>query len=311
MPPRKCARGLAGWGRARAATARLSYRRRQPYGKKASRSRALGNRYRNRPSVGRPVVAPLIHRRLNSEVLEQIPLVGGDVRAFTVLCPDVSWGAYTRGMDIGQTASSSIRSRNVTFNLRILPPAATTNKTPFEFRVIQGFVKIPLFNIIEPSAVGQGAYDGICTNFAPDTAWKLHIREQLNSAIGNVRGASFMNGNIATELIRVISDRKHVIESTSVSDSLTPDDPPPANLPTYNFPTLDRNYTWRTNTRMRLYPTSDEDADDWDDKTLCPLNNAKLEIPFMQVMLCNNSLYTTNAECPFTQGTWTHYWVDQ
>jgi len=306
MPPPAKRRAVGSRFARSLARGRRSYHK-QPYGKKSRRSGRLFNRGSVRPSVGRPIRAPLVHRRLNSEVLAQLPLsAAGSVTPLTIYCPDVSWGSFDRGLDIGQTAGNAVRSRNVTFNYRVVFPALTPEKTPYELRVITGFCKVPVSGEIQPSVPGQGAYDGIIVNFDPAAKWKDHILEQLNTALGNVRGTSFPSGNIAGELIRVVSDRTHVVNSTSITE-----DGAGAGVDSYNFPTLERNYNLRTNTRMRLYPTSLEDPEDWDGKKMCPVNNPRLQIPFCALLVKNFAAYNSNAKCPFTQGTWTHYWADQ
>ncbi len=299
MPPRKRARfsNVAGWPRRRRAW------KKQPYGRRARRSGVRYNRGSVRPSVGRPVVAPLVHRRLNSELLTPIPVTAAGLAPLNVFVPDASWGMISRGMDVGETTSNAIRSRNVTFNFRINPPEASVTGLSYEFRIIQGFCKIPVFAEIQPSAAAQAAYDGICVDFDHTTAWKAHVTEQVNSALGNVDGSSFPSGNISSELIRVVSDKTHIMNQTSIQENGAAAD-------TFKYDAFDRNYQFRTNTRMRLYPTSATTPPAWNDTDLCPLNNAGLQIRFLVCLVKNFAKFTVETARPFTQGTWTHYWVD-
>lgn len=279
------------------------------------RARPRNGRYRNRgmlrPSVGRPIQAPLVHRKINTDALTALPAIpagqpnAGKVVPFKVNIPDGSWAEYSRGFDISQTTGSAIRSKNVTCRLNIQFPDTTNQAVPYNIRIIQGFCKLPVQATIDSVSGISGAYDGVAvlgTGMAPVTPSTLftdHVLGVVNDSLGTTNGLANVLGNVSTEQVQVLSDRSHTIEASAVSDAAT------------FFPQMLKQYNWNTNTRMRLYPfVTDDDASSYAGEALTPVNNPGLYIPFLAVCVTNFEQITASTSAPKVGMVWTHYWND-
>lgn len=221
-----------------------------------------------------------------------------------VRTPDFVWGDYSRGFDTKQITSSQVRSRNVTCLLRIKMPEATLAPQPYQFRIIQGFVKSCITGQTMSSTQGaSGMDDGIALNFIPHTAYDDYALQVLNDNIGTTNGNANYRGVVNSNQIHVVSDFL-----TTVAADGTRENPqvPGQQLMQFNRQ-VERTLNWRTNTTMKLFPYS-IDANIPAVPNLTPINNPRLWTPFVAVMILNNDKYTVQADTPLVDLTWSHYW---
>ena len=153
-----------------------SHNRKKPFKKTGSKRKLKGSL--RGTSFSAKYARPLVHRNIYPHPGRfWTQPMGQGLQTFEVLTPERTWGEYGRGLDICQVTSNAIRSRNVTFNVGVKFPGLSLAPQPFQFRVIQAWVKCPIVGLTLASTAGlSGMFDGQVLNFDPDTAWALHAR---------------------------------------------------------------------------------------------------------------------------------------
>lgn len=214
-----------------------------------------------------------------------------------VIVPENVWAIYNRGFDVQDVTSAAIKSRNVTCNFQLQMPVAAKAPQPYQVRFLSGFVKAPLVGYTMSSTAGNtGMSDGIVLNFDPNTEYQDHCFQTVNDFVGTTNGNFNPNGAVSRDQIQVVADFVSVIHNEAVA----------ASGDTF-FPAKNYNFCWKTNKRMRLYPYS-TDGNIPAVPSLTPVNNPGLWIPFLCVMIKNNTDYTAAADAPLHSASWTHYW---
>lgn len=218
--------------------------------------------------------------------------------------PDYVWGDYSRGFDTKQITSSQIRSRNVTCQMRLKMPQATIAPQPYQFRIVQGFVKSCIVGQPMSSTAGaNGMDDGILHNFLVHTAYDRHARQVFGDNIGTTNGQANFRGLINAGQVQVLYD-----SNVTVAADGTRENPqvPGQMLMQFNREVI-RTFNWKTATNMKLYPYSPNGAIPAI-PNLTPINNPKLWTPFVAVILLNAADYGVVADSPRVDLTWSHYW---
>ncbi len=277
--------------------------KRKPYRKTGSKRKTKGS-YRG-SSFSAKYAQPLVHRNVLRApavpwTLAGAPNVG--LYGSMVFTPDVTWGRYGRGFDINQVTSMGIRSRNCTIDLRVQFPKAGTAPQPFQFRVIQCWIKCPVVGAtLHTSAATTGRFDGLVYNFDPSTVWDNHARQVVIDSVGVVNGAGNPGGNINGDRMRVVSDRRMNITASQVTAAGK-----------YVFPSYSRVFNFKTQKNMRLYATTAGPGEPADplDINLCPVNNANLWIPCVVLSIINGADYQGQDDIPTVTCTQSHYWTD-
>jgi len=313
-PPRKRYRrtftavggGGAGGGPAAAAVGLLTLRRRRRAPRSKTRRGGYGRRLTRIPRGVPRAVA--VKRNVFDQIDLQFPLdqtgMTPKLTPVMVRSPDFVWGDYSRGFDTKQVTSSQIRSRNVTAALRIKMPEATLAVQPFQFRIIQGFVKSSITGKTMSSTAGNsGMDDGIVLNFQPHTAYDDYALQVLIDNIGTTNGDANYRGVVNSNQIHVISDF-----NTTVAADGTRENPlvPGEMLMQYNRQ-VERTLNWKTGMNMKLFPYS-INGNIPQVPNLTPVNNPRLWTPFVAVMILNNDKYTVQNDTPNIDITWSHYW---
>lgn len=215
-----------------------------------------------------------------------------------VIVPENVWAIYNRGFDVGDVTSAAIHSRNVTCNFQLEMPVAAKAPQPYQMRFLQGFIKAPVVGKEMSSTQGNsGMSDGICLNFDPNTVYQDHAYQTVSDFVGTTNGDFNPNGAVDRTQIHVVSDRTAVINLEAVD---------PTGGSTF-FPAKNFTFNWKTNKHMRLYPYS-TDGQIPAVPSLTPVNNPGLWIPFLCVMIKNNTMYTDQADAPKHAASWAHYW---
>lgn len=233
-----------------------------------------------------------------------LPAPGAGLSPVMVRTPDFVWGDFSRGFDTKQVTSSHIRSRNVTCALRIKMPEATTAVQPFQFRIIQGFVKSSITGKTLSSTQGNsGMDDGCVLNFQPHTAFDDYCLQVLIDNIGTTNGEANYRGLINSSQIQVLAD-----QTVTVAAEGTRADPavPGQQLMLFNRE-ITRQMNWSTQRNMKLFPYS-INGNLPDVPNLTPVNNPGLWTPFVSVIILNADKYTVAADSPKVDLTWSHYW---
>ena len=122
-----------------------STHKKKPYKRTTGKRKTKGS-YRG-TSFSAKYAQPLVHRNvLRAPAVNWIAAAHPNVGLYgsMVFTPDVTWGRYGRGFDINQVTSMGIRSRNCTLDMRVQFPKVGTAPQPFQFRVIQCWIKCPV-----------------------------------------------------------------------------------------------------------------------------------------------------------------------
>lgn len=282
---------------------------RAPRGRAGTRSRPSGNygrRFLARASVASRVPRPIVQRRVETDAISNWALVptvppappANVANPMYVLVPNQCWTSYTMGFDISQVTSRSIHSRNVTCNLSLKMPVAAAAPQPYQIRIVQGYCKMSLVGYDLKSTYGTTvSSDGCVINFDPSVAFPALALSTAQDFIGTQNGQLVNRGNVSRAQIHVLSDRTHNVGAAAVLAAST------------YFPSLDLNFNWKTNKRMRLFNYS-PDEDVGNSTALTPVNNPNLWIPFVAPMILNFNDYQNAVDMPKIQTTWAHYWTN-
>lgn len=246
---------------------------------------------------------PLVHRSIRSDAYVwplNGPGLAPGLAPLRVLVPEKTWGQYTRGFDIPQVTSNGVRSRNCTMRVRIQLPKAGAAAQPYQLRIVQCWIKTSIEAPLTSTAGTSGMFDGLVLNFNPDTAWDARAHTVFSDSVGNTNGDGSINGNISTDRIKVLEDSVHTMASSNVDSAGA-----------FVYPTYDRLFNFKTMTNMRLYPTTDGAAIPADPANikLCPVNNQRLWIPCVAMMILNAGDYIGAADQPGVSVTESHYWT--
>lgn len=141
--------------------------------------------------------------------------------------------------------------------------------------------------------------DGIALNFNPHTKFKDHVYQVVQDNIGAVNGGLESSGAVSAQMMKVISDTKHVmaVEQTTSDDK-------------FQFGTYERLFNFKTNRYMRLFPYTagavvpPGGAPDG----LAPFNNPGLWIPTVVLIITNNNDYQADNDRPVINSYQTHFW---
>jgi len=260
-----------------------------------------------RPTVSK-IERPFVKRNVRESHYDWqlVPAAGGMGNILTPInmrTPDLVWGTFTQGFDVSQTTSLLLKSRNVMCNMRFTMPKTTTAVQPYQFRIVQGFVKSGLTGLQMDSTVGSsGMQDGIHFNFQPNSAFDNYCLQVLSDSTGVQLGDADYTGAIDRRRVHIIEDQFMTVVADTVDTN---------GYMVYRNPIKVCN--WKTNTKMRLYATTQNagpGVPNPGDVAWCPINNPDLWTPFVAVILQNNTDYTVDADKPRIDYTWTHYWTD-
>ena len=150
----------------------------------------------------------------------------------------------------------AIMSRNISCNVTITATDTTAVGKPFQFRIVQGYSKMPVSGDLHSVTGVSGTFDGVVISFNPET-YETAAYDTFRDATGNTLGAPDPTGNIARKTIHVGSDR---ITNMNAETS--------AGGTTY-FRPFKNNFNIKGG-RMRLYPFAvGADADRYDGSALC------------------------------------------
>ena len=270
-----------------------------------------------RPNYGkklmRPTVAkierPFVKRNVRESHFTYTAVPNPNVPGTNMLTPlnirvpDLVWGQYTQGFDVSQITSLLLKSRNVMCNMRITMPKQTQAPQPYQFRIVQGFVKSCITGAQMASTAGtSGLQDGIHFAFNTATAYDNYVNQVVQDSIGVQAGDPDFTGPIDARRVHVVEDEMMTVspESTDTQGNMI-------------YRTRQKVINWKTNTKMRLYASTQNmgpAVPNIGDIAWTPLNNPSLWTPFIAVILQNNQDYTVDADGPRIDYTWTHYWTD-
>lgn len=272
----------------------------KPYKKTGSLRKKKGS-YRGK-SFSANVHRPLVNREIHSSTGYWTQAPGVGLNALHVAVPGRTWGQYTRGFDIPQVQSNGIHSRNVTMRMQVQFPKAGAAAQPYQLRVVQCWIKSSIEAALTSSVGTSGMYDGIILNFDPDTAWEGRAHQVFGDSVGNTLGDGNTSGNINADRVKVISDR-----TISFSAVVT------TNAGTYVYPTFDRTFNFKTQQFMKLYPSTAGAAIPANplDIKMVPLNQQRIWIPCIAMMVLNGGDYQAEADRPHITMTESHYWTNQ
>ena len=227
------------------------------------------------------------------------------LKKLLVRTPDYVWGDYSRGFDTIQVTGTQIRSRNAVCAMRIQMPQATTAPQPFQFRIVQGFVKSCIIGKELASTQGtSGMFDGVVKNFTPHTAYDEYCHQVFKDNIGTTNGNANYRGLVNNNQIHVITDSSITIAADGVRENPAV---PGQMLMQYNRE-IQRKFNWKTQMPMKLFPYSINADVPAGTPNMTPVNNPKLWTPFLAVIILNNTEYTVAADKPTVDLTWSHYW---
>lgn len=294
-----------GGGPAAAAQGLIQLRRRRTGVKSGARRSGYGKRLVRVPR-GLPTAVAVKRNVFTQADLPFVLMPGMQPQLTPVMVrtPDYVWADYSRGFDTKQVTSSQIRSRNVTCMMRVKMPEATTAPQPFQFRVIQGFVKSSITGKTMSSTAGNsGMDDGICLNFIPHTAFDDYCLQVLQDNIGTTNGDPNFRGLVNSNQIHVVSDTTSTIAADGTRENPAV---PGQQLMQFNRE-INRTFNWKTAMSMKLFPYS-INGNIPAVPNLTPINNPRLWTPFVAVMILNNDKYTVQADSPLIDFTWSHYW---
>lgn len=260
-----------------------------------------------RPTVSkieRPFVKRNVHQSHFDWPLTAAAGGGGNIASpINMRVPDLVWGSFTQGFDVSQITSLLLKSRNVMVNLRFTMPKQTSAVQPYQFRIVQGFVKSGLTGMHMESTAGvSGMQDGILFNFDAPTAYDAYCSQVFNDSIGVQQGNGDYTGAIDRRRVHIIEDQFMTVSPETVDAN---------GHMVYRNPIKVCN--WKTNTKMRLYATTNGGGPappNPGNVAWCPINNPDLWTPFVAIILQNNTDYTVQADMPRIDYTWTHYWTD-
>jgi hypothetical protein len=279
------------------------------------RRRRTGVKSGARKSYGRKLVrpsrVPVATAAVKKQVFTQADLDFWDQAAMQpamlqLKCrtPDYVWADYSRGFDVKQVISSQIKSRNITCQMRLKMPQATTAPQPYQFRIIQGFVKSSITGKTLSSTVGQsGMDDGIVLNFLVHTAYDDYARQVLADNVGTTNGTSNFRGLVNSNQILTVTDQNITVAADGTRENPAV---PGQTVMQFNREII-RTFNWKTGNNMKLYPYS-VDGNIPAVPNLTPVNNPRLWTPFVAVILLNHTDYTVQADSPLMDLTWSHYW---
>ena len=83
----------------------------------------------------------------------------------------------------------AIMSRNISCNVTITAPDTTGVGKPFQFRIVQGYSKMPVSGDLHSVTGVSGAFDGGVINFNPETVYETAAYDTFRDATRNTRGA--------------------------------------------------------------------------------------------------------------------------
>ena len=241
----------------------------------------------------------LAHRAMLSRPALQWPLAaaaGAGLQPLTSSVPHQVWGSYSQGFDIAQVTSLAIYSRNVTCRTVLQPPTKSGAPQAYQFRVVTGFCKRQLNQVMASTAGTSGMSDGCILNFDPEI-FQTTVQATLQDFVGTTNGAFDPAGAFDRTAFDVISDTNYTLHADATG----------ASGETY-YPSKVLNNNWATKKSMRLYPYTAGGTIPTIPDGYTPCNNATLWIPFICIMCINGSQFTGDADRPYVQNTWTHYW---
>lgn len=83
----------------------------------------------------------------------------------------------------------AIMSRNISCNVAITAPDTTAVGQPFQFRIVQGYSKMPVSGDLHSVTGVSGAFEGVVISFNPETVYETAAYDTFHDTIGNTRGA--------------------------------------------------------------------------------------------------------------------------
>ena len=101
----------------------------------------------------------------------------------------------------------AIMSRNISCNVAITAPDTTAVGQPFQFRIVQGYSKMPVSSDLHSVTGMSGAFEGVVISFNSETVYETAAYDTFHDTIGNTLGVPDPTGNIARKTTHVGSDR--------------------------------------------------------------------------------------------------------
>ena len=101
----------------------------------------------------------------------------------------------------------AIMSRNISCNVAITAPDTTAVGQPFQFRIVQGYSKMPVSSDLHSVTGVSGAFEGVVISFNSETVYETAAYDTFHDTIGNTLGVPDPTGNIARKTTHVGSDR--------------------------------------------------------------------------------------------------------
>ena len=101
----------------------------------------------------------------------------------------------------------AIMSRNISCNVAITAPDTTAVGQPFQFRIVQGYSKMPVSSDLHSVTGVSGAFEGVVISFNSDTVYETAAYDTFHDTIGNTLGVPDPTGSIARKTTHVGSDR--------------------------------------------------------------------------------------------------------
>lgn len=241
------------------------------------------------------------HRQMIARAAIQWPLSaapGAGLQPLQVSVPQDVWGNYTRGFDVAQVTSLAMWSRNCTCRVVLQPPPKSTAPQAYQFRVVTGFCKRQLNQVMHSTAGTSGMSDGLIYSFDPDQ-WTSLVEATLNDFVGTTNGNLDPAGAFDRTAFHVLTDQNLTISADATD----------AGGSTY-YPSRVLNYNFATKKTMRLYPYSQSAGvpQSGQPDGYTPCNNPTLWIPFVAMLCPNFSQFTGDEDRPKIQTTWAHYW---
>ena len=101
----------------------------------------------------------------------------------------------------------AIMSRNISCNVAITAPDTTAVGQPFQFRIVQGYSKMPVSGDLHSVTGVSWAFVGVVISFNPETVYETAAYDTFHDTIGNTLGVPDPTGNIARKTTHIGSDR--------------------------------------------------------------------------------------------------------
>ena len=112
-------------------------------------------------------------------------------------------------------------SRNISCNVAITAPDTTAVGHPFQFRIVQGYSKMPVSSDLHSVTGVSGAFEGVVISFNSETVYETAAYDTFHDTIGNTLGVPDPTGNIARKTTHIGSDRATNMNAETSAGGMT------------------------------------------------------------------------------------------